>query len=153
MSISFLSMSRIRSSELSIGFSLHMRLWTSGNRLRKDTISLMDLRSFSCPIRLGNVKRWTCVSIIMALRSSICPALWLRHSGLTFHWPYFGHVDAGASEASRSGTDRIDNEMVARAPAQVAGNAKPDLVIGWMRVRRQKLKRRKNHPGGAIAAL
>ena len=43
--------------------------------------------------------------------------------------------------------------MVARAPAEVAGDAKPDLAIGWIRVRRQKLKHRKNHGGGTVAAL
>src|SRR5262245_58185798 len=49
--------------------------------------------------------------------------------------------------------DRLDDELVAGAAAEVAGDAVPDLLLAGLGVVLQQLERRQHHPGRAVAAL
>ena len=53
----------------------------------------------------------------------------------------------------RSGEDRLDDVVIARAAAQVAFEADPDLLLGRVRVLVEQADRRHHHARGAVAAL
>src|SRR3954453_7529480 len=65
-----------------------------------------------------------------------------------------GRRRRGACPHRRRGlADRRDDVLVARAPAVVALDRVPDLLVGWVGVPREKVGRDHDHSGGAEAAL
>src|SRR5262249_12989699 len=73
-----------------------------------------------------------------------CSASSLRSAEVPIPFPFSG---------TRRRLDRLDDVVVAGAPAEVPFERLANLVVGRVRVPCQDLGRGHDHPGGAVAAL
>src|SRR5687768_17588454 len=61
--------------------------------------------------------------------------------------------ESGLSDLVRRVLDGIDDVLVARAAAEVAGDRLADFSLGWLRVVVEEVDRRHDHARRAVAAL